>query len=447
MRLWPRSLAGRTTLVLIAGMLVILWLGAMVWGLSVFLGLEPRHGPRLIERIATVVTILDRLPPESRPRALRSADSDRFRVFWSQRGQITRPASGNWIAGHTQRRLRRILRRYGLGAVMVGRGSDSESGSRRPDLMDIRLSDGSWLTFAFTDEGHGAARLISVVLVILIVGGGLTGLAVWVSRRVTAPLGRFSAAAARLGTNIDAPPLDVSGPSEIREAARVFNEMQHRIRRFVEDRTLMIAAISHDLRTILTRLRLRAEFIEGPGQQAKALADLDQMEAMLASTLSFARDDAAAETLTRVDLSSLLQTLCDDLSDGGHRASFEGPPHLTFVCRPMALRRALANLIENAAKFGQEAAVTLAETPGSAPGSITVEVADRGPGIPPEMREKVFSPFFRLDSSRSLETGGTGLGLAVARNSVRGHGGDITLHKRPGGGLIARVVLPHPERP
>ncbi len=231
------------------------------------------------------------------------------------------------------------------------------------------------------------------------------------------------------------------GPTEIREAADAFNQMQRRIRRFVEDRTRMLAAVSHDLRTMLTRFRLRAEYIDDDEQRAKALADLAEMQAMLDATLSFARDDASAEPRTSVDLSSLLQTLCDDLADAGQPVAYDGPHRVTLACRPAALGRALANLIDNAVKYGGEAEVGMSD----GADEVVIRIADRGPGIADSDREKVFAPFFRIEESRSRETGGTGLGLALARNIVRGHGGDITLEDREGGGLVAHVALPRSE--
>jgi signal transduction histidine kinase len=159
---------------------------------------------------------------------------------------------------------------------------------------------------------------------------------------------------------------------------------------------------------------------------------------MLDSTLSFPRDDTVAEARTKVDLAGLWQSLCDDLADAGQTVAYEGPAHATLDCRPVALRRAFANLIDNAVRYGREATVSLDDQGDE----VLVTVADRGPGIPEAMREKVFTPFFRLEGSRSRETGGTGLGLAVARAVVRRHGGDVTLADRPGGGLVARVTLP-----
>jgi signal transduction histidine kinase len=261
----------------------------------------------------------------------------------------------------------------------------------------------------------------------------------WAARRATKPLTRFAEAADRLGVDVAAPRLSVAGPPELRKAAHAFNRMQERIRRLVDDRTQMLAAIAHDLRTALTRLRLRAELIEDPEQQAKVVADLEGMTVMLDETLAFARDDATGEERVEVDLAALVQSLCADLADAGQPVRYAGPDRLRLACRPVALRRALANLIDNAVKYGEVAEVALA----ALDHEIELTVADRGPGIPPEQRERVFTPFFRLEPSRSRETGGAGLGLAVARTILHRHGGEITLDNQ--GGLLVRVTLPRPR--
>jgi signal transduction histidine kinase len=271
-----------------------------------------------------------------------------------------------------------------------------------------------------------------------VIGVMVALMSVWAAHHVARPLRRFAAAAERLGLDVYGPPLPEHGSRELRQATRAMNRMQARIRRLVDDRTQMLAAISHDLRTALTRLRLRAEYIDDAEQQKKALADLDDMRAMLDATLAFARDDARAEPRSRVDLASLLQSLCDDHADAGHVAHYGGPARAALDARPVALRRAFANLLDNAVRYGGEAEVTLSDRADG----LAVEIADRGPGIAPELREKVFEPFFRIEASRSRDTGGSGLGLAVARSIVRGHGGEITLGDRAGGGLVVRVELP-----
>jgi signal transduction histidine kinase len=237
---------------------------------------------------------------------------------------------------------------------------------------------------------------------------------------------------------VNAPPLPESGLLEVRRAALAFNQMQERIRRFVEDRTQMIAAIAHDLGTPITRLRLRAEYVEDEEQHQKMLADLSEMEEMMTATLAFARDDGATEPREIFDLNSLLQSICDDLSDAGHTVGFQPEGRLPYAFRLVALRRAFTNLLDNAVTYGESARLSVEENPEA----IVVRIDDDGPGIPAELREEVFKPFQRLEASRSRETGGTGLGLTVARTIIRGHGGDIELKNRTEGGLRVEVTLP-----
>ncbi|AUN31577.1 two-component sensor histidine kinase [Niveispirillum cyanobacteriorum] len=264
-------------------------------------------------------------------------------------------------------------------------------------------------------------------------------LSAWVLGFTTRPLRRFAAAANRLGIDMNAPSLDEAGPREVRLAASAFNKMQRRLRAFVEDRTRMLAAVSHDLRTPLTRLRLRAEFIDDDVVRDKMLEDLSEMEAMIGSTLAFARDEAAKEAIEPLELNALLARLGEDMRDAGKPVGVAPAPFsIPIVGRRMALRRALGNLMENAVKYGQTAQVALAVTGEN----VTITIDDEGPGIPEIEFENVFRPFFRLEASRSRDTGGTGLGLSVANDIIRAHGGEIRLSNRPEGGLRVIVVLP-----
>ncbi|OYQ37302.1 two-component sensor histidine kinase [Niveispirillum lacus] len=264
-------------------------------------------------------------------------------------------------------------------------------------------------------------------------------LSAWVLGFTTRPLRRFAAAANRLGIDMNAPSLDEAGPREVRLAAAAFNKMQRRLRAFVEDRTRMLAAVSHDLRTPLTRLRLRAEFIDDDVVRDKMLEDLSEMEAMIGSTLAFARDEAAKEAIQPLELNALLARLGEDMRDAGKPVGvIPAPFSIPIAGRRMALRRALGNLMENAVKYGQTAQVALAMTGEN----VTITIDDNGPGIPEMEFENVFRPFFRLEASRSRDTGGTGLGLSVANDIVRAHGGEIRLANRSEGGLRVTVVLP-----
>ena len=263
-------------------------------------------------------------------------------------------------------------------------------------------------------------------------------LSLLVARRLTAPLRRFSEAAERLGIDIAASAIPETGPAELRAAAAVLNAMQRRITRFVDDRTSLLAAISHDLRTPISRLRLRAEALPANHDRPRLIADLKLMDEMIAATLDFARDADAGEPRCRIDLVSLVESLCEELADLGKTMRYRGPQGLEFTCRPMALGRAVRNLLENAAEYGGGGVAGLA----GYPDRVEIEICDRGPGIPTEEQERVFEPFYRLDRARATAHRGTGLGLSIARNIARAHGGDVLLENRKEGGLRAVLRLP-----
>jgi signal transduction histidine kinase len=261
----------------------------------------------------------------------------------------------------------------------------------------------------------------------------------WASGWITAPLSAFARAAERLGLDVKAPPLAEDGPEEVRVAAHAFNQMQTRIRSFVDDRLRMLAAIAHDLRGPITRVRLRVEQMAIDDEtQRKILADLDEMAQMVESSLAFARDEAATEASQPVDLAALLVTICDDAVDAGHPAEFAFDGRFVYPGRPLALKRLFANLVDNAVRYGQSATVRVS----AGLHDLQVIVEDEGPGIPESEMGNVFKPFFRIERSRNKRTGGIGLGLATARTIARAHGGDVVVANRPEGGLRATVTLP-----
>ncbi|HSJ01856.1 MAG TPA: ATP-binding protein [Verrucomicrobium sp.] len=262
---------------------------------------------------------------------------------------------------------------------------------------------------------------------------------VLLARRVGRPLKKLAESAERLGRGENVQLLPEEGADDIRRTAIAFNRMQERLLKFVHDRTRMVAAISHDLRTPITSMRLRAEFINDAETREKMIATLDELKAMAEATLAFAREEADAEPTRNVDMNALLESLCDDLAGLGWDVGFTGEERLPWRCRPDAMRRAVRNLVENAVRYGQRAMVSLS----SVAGSMHIAVADDGPGIAEGDREKVFTPFVRLEGSRNRSTGGVGLGLSIARTVVRSHGGDIELENRPEGGLKATIALPH----
>lgn len=300
-----------------------------------------------------------------------------------------------------------------------------------------QLKNGQWLVLRGGGQRHAALLagfIISEIVLLCIV----LAFCVWIVQRLALPVGAFAAAARRFGRDVQAPPMALQGAEDRREVIQAFNEMQERIRRLITDRTQMLAAISHDLRTPITRLQLRIESLKGTPHYEKALADLTEMDRMIASILAFAGNDSRTEPMERFDLVALIENLCNASEDAGLPVSFDTAlSRLPYFGRMMALKRVFSNLIDNAVKYGECAAVGLSADDKH----ITVTICDRGPGIPADEMEKVFTPFYRLDPARSPEKSGTGLGLATARNSIRAQGGDITLHNQESGGLQVVVIL------
>lgn len=310
-------------------------------------------------------------------------------------------------------------------------------------VASLRLPEGEWVNIRAQLPAARPWHSETFLAAFIAMTAAGVALILWAVTRLTRPVRLLAAAAERLGRDVNAPPLDEGGPSEVAKAAHAFNTMADRIRRFVADRTQMLAAIGHDLRTPITRLRLRAEFLDDEEQRRKMLADLDEMEQMIAATLAFARDDSAAEPTTSLDLAALCRTVADEAADARPEISdaigYDGPERLVIRARPVALKRAIANLVNNALAYGGAARLRL-----SVPerGMVRLAIEDDGPGIPEQELEAVFAPFRRLEGSRNRETGGTGLGLPIARNILRAHGGDVVLRNRRGSGLTAVVTLP-----
>ena len=474
-RLWPSGIVGRTILVLLVALV-----GSHIIGMAFYAGdrLSAVTGVRdeqIAERIATGVALAAQLPEQDRRHFASGMRGPRLRSFYSAAPPpLTDEIGNNGIIAGVQKFLGGIDRsRIRMGYTTAeqidalgGNDRDSERPSRRgwgmhmggrdrPMMMrdDYHKSDfegrwiqtsvqvepgGGWLSFAVPmrrpppiwNAPFFLQTALTTIVVIL--------LAVLAVRYAVSPLALFTKAAERFGRDVGAPPMREDGPVEVRRAAHAFNRMQERLRTFIDDRTRMLAAISHDLRTPITRLRLRAEFVEDSEQRQKLLNDLDEMEGMIAATLSFARDDAANERHVAVDLAALLESICADAEEAGGEAAYDGPGRCHVHAGPVALKRAFGNLVGNGLKYGHRVRVGLARSAES----VVVTVDDDGPGIAEAEHERVFRPFFRLEASRNRETGGVGLGLAVARSIVRAHGGDITLTNRPEGGLRVTVELP-----
>jgi signal transduction histidine kinase len=471
-RLWPDSLLMRTAVVLLAAVLL-----SNLVGLAVYSGerldlLTSARGVELAEQIAVAARLLEESPPEERRRLVWSLKRPRMRLFWSFR-PLTQQNANDWqsrllrhafldeLGEEAASRLRLAYGtrpgpgfgpRYGGGPGVLGTDDATEAlarggerrgrpGSGKTGVLvgSFALQDGSWLNFV-APLADLRPFWATPFFLVLVAGTTLAvAISLWAVQRAVRPLAMFAAAAEQLGRDVEAPPLAVEGPREVRQAAAAFNRMQERLRAFVHDRTQMLAAMSHDLRTPITRLRLRVELIDDPEQQTKMLTDLAEIQTMIDETLAFARDDAAREPAGPLDLAVLTQTICDAAADAGSAVQYEGPARgAAVIGRPGMLRRALTNLVNNAVVYGGNARVRL----GVERDWSRIIIDDDGPGIPHDELERVFAPFYRLETSRSRETGGVGLGLAVVRTTIDAHGGRVTLANRPEGGLRVLVELP-----
>jgi signal transduction histidine kinase len=441
-RLLPQTLVGRTLLVLVSALVLTQLAGVLMFWLAHEQMAAKLDNTQTAERIASIVQLIEQAPEEDRGRLARGLDRPGLKVGWGKAPILPPGAKAVFDTPLQDELVRRLPGRvlhagFRPPQPIPESGPQAGPGFGRPGppqlLAAVTLEDGTWLNFVIpfiSDDKLWRPQVYWPVGIGLVVVVILSILAV---RYAVRPLSILTKAADRLGRDVLAPPVLISGPKEVEQAATAFNRMQARLRRFVEDRTQMMAAISHDLRTPITRLKLRAEFIEDDEQRQKILADLDEMEAMISSTLAFARDDAAREAKAQTDIVGILIDLCDQFE-----ASYDGPDELTMTLGANGIKRAFANLIENACKYGGGARVTLRVKDDMA----EIAIEDDGPGVPVSELEKVFAPFYRLETSRNRETGGTGLGLAVARSAIRANGGDIALSNRTRGGLTALVTLP-----
>ena len=469
-RLYPDSITGWTIVVLVAALSV-----TQVMTIGIISGmrsdtLEVVEHFHSAERIAGIVRIIDAVPPEQRNHLLSQVGGDTLEVswnpdpvvvqtdpeswseslfddvigaaLWQTPGRIHRVALGSSTSGSFGDRVATLKRStsHSPGAGRILGGAVTDPGRRgRVMTATIALADGSWLNFQVPMADPSSTPGLGVILQIAASGLLIIVLSLWAVRRLTQPFAMLAKAAEQLGGNVNSAPLPVTGSREMRQAAQVFNAMQKRIRRFIAGRIELVAAISHDLRTPLTRLRLRAELMDNEETRTKMMSDLAEMEAMIQATLLFAREEVNQEARMPVDLASLVESICDGLPGVTVRHDASVGSRLVCECQPLAIRRCVGNLVSNAVKYGRRADVTLSV----APDSILITVDDEGAGISLTDQERVFEAFVRLDGSRNRETGGAGLGLATARTVARNHGGDVTIRNRLEGGLRATLRLPN----
>nr|WP_218583280.1 ATP-binding protein [Pseudomonas atagonensis] len=432
------TLSRRIALTILAAMVTSLALNALFVQVAGIWARPPIDRTGLLEQIAVTTRVVEAAPAALRAQLAGAASSSMLDVVWhARRADFDLPGGGTQLEAGRIPVMQKLL-----GAdreIEVFNPDDWPSNSPRAHYVAlVQLVDGSWMSFTPPERSWGV-DVGTRIAVIIALGLIATLLVAWIAtRQLAKPLQRFASAARRFGSDLRAPPIRIEGPEEIRQAIIAFNTMQAQIQHFIAERTHMLAAISHDLRAPLTRMRLRSEFMEDLDHQHKLIRDVEEMQSMINAALAFFREDTHREQSTAFDLSELLQTIVDDYRDQHIAVDFNGPAHLVYVGRPLGIKRVIVNLLENAIKYAQQPGIALS---GDAQ-RICIEVSDTGPGIPEAALQRVFDPFFRLEASRNRDTGGVGLGLSAAQTIVREQGGELSLSNRSGGGLVARVELP-----
>jgi signal transduction histidine kinase len=469
MRLVPRSLFSRLVLVLLGGLVI-----AQLASFAVHMHergelLSQASGMQAARRIADVVQLLDTMAVADRRSIVQVLNAPPLAVSLDQR-----PLAAESVSGFEAQAalFGTLLRRYvGEGRAIAVRVTDAPAsgpvaaGPKGPGgaewhggrmgmkggwhgdsrrglsfVAQVALRDGALVTFTARQPVQTAGWPVRMLASLALLLTAVIVVSLIAVRWATRPLNALADAADELGTNINRPPMPEIGPVEVVRAARAFNTMQARLAGYVRDRTRVLAAMSHDLKTPITRLRLRSELLDDPPIRAKFTADLAEMESMVGATLDFLRGLESGEPVKPVDVMALLESLQEDMAETGGRFTIEGRTLAPYPGRPQALKRCLANLLDNAVKYGKSARVVIEDSMAR----LQVRIQDQGPGLPPDELEKVFQPFYRAEASRSRETGGTGLGLTIARSVAEAHGGSVTLANRPEGGLDVRLALPRP---
>jgi signal transduction histidine kinase len=463
MRLLPRSLFGRLMLVLASGLIVAQLLSAAFNLAERDSVLVRASGMQPAQRIADIVRLLDSYDPAERARiagilnvpplvlalnrepaamdsaaaggphaamfsaVLRAALGDERPVRVTMAGPSPAWAPGPFGPGN----------HFPMGGPM-GPGMHQFPPDGVSILTQVRLRDGVWASFDTQVTEASASlpwRLLSTLLILL---GTVLVLSLVAVRWVTRPLHLLASAADELGRDINRPPLPEGGPIEVNRAAHAFNTMQARLIEVMEERTRLLTAMSHDLKTPLTRMRLRSELLLDDTLRESFDRDLGEMEAMVTQTLEFMRGLTQREPVQNVDIIGLLESVQADNEAMGRIVTISGQLTRPWRGALQLLKRGIANLVDNAVLYGQSAEIAVEERPGQ----LTIRVRDHGPGIPDSEIEKVFQPFYRIERSRSRETGGTGLGLSIARNIARTLGGEVRLRNHEAGGLEATLTLP-----
>ncbi len=430
------TLVGRTILVSLIGITLTHVLSLWSYEVALEQELTLAHETRLADRLVAITRSLKLAGVAERDEVAHQLSGGPIEVHWSrtERAIAGGPGAEQWagLAG----RVRRLAPEIGADDVVVGSAGRRE-GDPHVALVSLRLPDASWVNVSLLAYGRphadGHGTLVSTTLMAL----GVVVVSVLIAGWLTRPIRSVANAVRELRPEHGVASIPETGPREVRDLAIAFNDMQARITRLIDERTRALAAVSHDLRTPLTRLKLRIEDLGSSETTVGMAADLGELEQMIDATLSYLRGETEEETPRVLDLAALLRTLADEASDLGQDVTLDGARSLVIRGRHLGLKRALSNLIQNAVKYGGRAHIGIEV----GPSSVALHIDDDGPGIPPDRLGSVFDPFVRLETSRNRETGGVGLGLTIAKSKIEADGGTLTLANRPEGGLRASVLL------
>lgn len=426
---WPATLRARIFLILFVGLAVAYALSFTVLSIERYLTAKELMLGTLENDVATSIAVLDQLPAGERPRFVGRLGRGNYQFVLGE-GVPGVPDTSRHGAEIAARIEAATGHRFPLSLETV-------PGDVQRLQAHLSLSDGSPLTIDIMPRGVPVADWLPYVFIVQM---ALLMLCVWYAvRQATRPLGRLAEAAETLDPNRRGPALDETGPSEVAHAAAAFNAMRERIAHYLEERVQILAAISHDLQTPITRMRLRADMADDTPERDKLVRDLAEIERLVQDGIAYARSaHSSGEKATRLDLSSFIDSIAYDYQDTGKAVRVSGVVSGTVATKPHALRRILANFVDNALKYAGSAEISVVRDDGR----TVIAVLDRGPGIPDDRLEAAMKPFFRLEGSRNRETGGAGLGLAIAQQLAASIGGAVRLCNRPGGGLAAEIVLP-----
>lgn len=427
----PKRISGQIAVIIVASLIMI---HVVLTATFILTRPDPRTD-RPPDQLVTLIKLVDATPAESRPRLIAEIAAAFPQFALARAGS---PPEGSAQSGHLPQfdgLQRHLGPDYQITPLRPGAVSDDGASD-----VAIRLKDGEFITARHSRMptppplGPLGITLLSIAIILTLLG-------LWAARSLTEPLRRFAKAAENFSPNGGFAPLPERGPYEIRAAARALNQMRERVKSLIGDRTRMLAAVGHDLRTPITRLRLWCEFIEDHATRAQMLSELTHMNSMIEGVLNFLRDGQSQHPATMIDVATSLQTICDQFIDMGHNVSYIGPDHVVVSAQAEELHRALTNLIDNAIRYGGKAAARV--TPGA--DSVVIAIEDDGPGIRDGDKDAMLEPFVRGDAARGMNNKtGFGLGLSIAQAVIKAHGGTLVLRDHEPSGLIAQVTLPLP---